>query len=105
MKRLKKGNEMRSARSILKLKPIMKDDGVMRVGGSISMTRISIEARNPIILPKKDHTTRMLIRYFHENDGHCGVEQVLAILREQFSVVKARTAIKLVLGRYIHCRK
>ena len=105
MESLEKGNEVKSSSSILRLKPISKDDGVMRVGGRISMAPISTEARNPIILPKNDHITTILIRHVHESNGHCGVEQVLAILREQFWVVKARVAIKLVLRRCIHCRK
>ncbi|XP_048587898.1 uncharacterized protein LOC125571976 [Nematostella vectensis] len=105
VKALKAGKEVNVASAILKLKPVMKGDEVMRVGGRISMAPMSDDAKNPMILPKQSHITTILIRHLHESNGHCGVEQVLSLLREQFWIVKARVAIKAVLGRCIHCRK
>ena len=55
--------------------------------------------------PKDHHVATILIRYLHEVNGHCGVEQVLSLLREQFWVVKARGAIKRVLRSCVRCRK
>ena len=71
----------------------MKEDGVMRVGGRISMAPITADAKNPMILPNDHHVTTILIRNIHEVNGHCGVEQVLSISREQFWIVKARATI------------
>ncbi|KAK3754248.1 hypothetical protein QZH41_020147, partial [Actinostola sp. cb2023] len=105
MRNLKEGKRLKASSEILKLKPIMKEDDVMRVGGRISLAPISPDAANPIILPKKHHITTLLIRHLHESNGHCGVEQLLSLLREQFWVVKARVSIKTVLGKCLHCRK
>ena len=54
---------------------------------------------NPMILPKHHHVTTILICYVHERNGHCGVEQVLSLLREQLWVIKERAAVKEVIGR------
>ena len=51
---------------------------------------------NPMIRPKNQHVTTILIHYVHKRNGHCGVEQVLTLLREQFWVVKGREAVKEV---------
>ena len=83
----------------------MNEDDVTRVGGRVSMAPISADAKNPMILPKNHHVATILIRYLHEVNRHCGVEQVLSLLREQFWVVKARGAIKRVLRSCVHCRK
>ena len=101
---LKDGKPVKTSSKIFKLKPFM-NDGVMCVGGKVSMAPISADAKNPMILPKDHHVATILIRYLHEVNGHCGVEQVLSLLREQFWVVKARGAIKRVLRSCVHCRK
>ena len=67
----------------------MNEDDVTRLGGRVSMAPISADAKNPMILPKNHHVATILIRYLYEVNGHCGVEQVLSLLREQFWVVKA----------------
>ena len=102
---LKDGKPVKTSSKIIKLKPFMNEDGVMRVGGRVSMAPISADANNPMILPKDHHPAIILIRNLHEVNGHCGVEQVVSLLREQFWVVKARGAIKRVLRSCVHCRK
>ena len=87
------------------LKPIMKEDGVMRVGGRISLAPVTADARNPMILPNDHHVMTILIRNIHEVNGHCGVEQVLTISREQFWIVKARATITKILRTCVHCQR
>ena len=70
---------MKASSNIVKLKPVIMDDGVLRVGSRISRAPIAPDAMNPMIL-KNHHVTTILIRYVlyvHERNGHCGVEQVL----------------------------
>ena len=52
---LKSGRQVKSSSNIVKLKPVIKDDGVSRVGGRISKVLISPDAINPMILPKNHH--------------------------------------------------
>ena len=102
---IKDRKSVETSSKIIKLKPFMNEDDAMRVGGRVSMAPISADAKNPMILPKNHEVATILIRYLHEVNGHCGVEQVLSLLREQFSVVKPRGAIKRVLRSCVHCRK
>ena len=80
-------------------------DGVLRVGGRILRAPIAPDAMNSVILTKHHHVTTILIRYVHERNGNCAVEQVLSLLREQFWVIKGRAAVKEVIGRSISCKK
>ena len=95
---------MKASSNIVKLKPLIMDDGVLRVGGRISRAPIAPDAMNPMILPKH-HVNTILIRYVGERNGHSGVEQVLPLLREQFWVIKGRAPVKEVIGRCISCKK
>ena len=69
------------------------------------MAPVPADARNPMILPNDHHIMTILIRNIHEVNGHCGVEQVLTISREQFWIVKARATIKKILCPCVHCQR
>ena len=88
LKDLKAGRQVKASSNIVQLKPVIMDDGVLGVG----------DAMNPMILPKHHHVTTILIRYVHERNRQCGVEQVLSLLREQFWLIKGRAAVKEVIG-------
>ena len=105
LKDLEAGRQVKASSNIVKLKPMIKNDGVLRVGGRIARAPISPDIMNPMILPRNHHVSTILIRYVHERNGHCGVEQVLSLLREQFWVIKGRAAVKEVIGRCISCKK
>jgi len=81
---LREGKLVKASSEIIKLKPVMKEDKVMRVGRRISMAPISTDAMNPMILPKGHHICTILVRHIHEVNGNCGIEQVLSLVREQF---------------------
>ena len=54
-------------RKILKAAPLFRLDsininGVLHVGGRLSLAKLSIGVRHPIILPQKSHITRLIIR-------------------------------------------
>ena len=92
--------------SIVKLRPmICKEDGLLRVSGRISEAPITYDAKHQIILPHDHLVTHLIIRHIHELLGHCGQEHLLASLREEFWVVKARSAIKKVLGKCLACKR
>ena len=101
---LKKGLTIKSSR-LARLKPILDDEEILRVGGRISRAPISRDAANPMILPRKHHVTVILIRFLHEKNGHYGHEQVLALSRENCWILKGRAAIKDVLNGCIKCKK
>ena len=96
---------MKASSHIVKLKPVVGNDGVLRVGGRISRAPIPSDAANPIILPKNHHVSKILICYLHERNRQCGPEQVLFYLREQFWVIKGRAAVKEVIGKCMSCKK
>ena len=66
---LREGTPVKASSEIIKLKPVMKEDKVMRVGGRISMAPISTDAMNPMILPKGHHICTILVRHIHELMG------------------------------------
>ncbi|XP_033114255.1 uncharacterized protein LOC117114670 [Anneissia japonica] len=89
---------------LIKLDPIIKD-GVIRVGGRLKRSKISDEAKHPIILPKNHHVTVLVLRYFHFITGHSGVEHTLGAIRQRFWPMGGRVNLKSVIHRCVQCRK
>jgi hypothetical protein len=90
--------------TLRKLNPIMVED-VMRVGGRLERANISFHAKHPIILPPKHHLTNLIIRHYHAQDGHAGVNHVLASIRQKFWIVKGQSEVRRVLSKCMECKK
>ena len=58
----------------------------------------------PKLLPKNNHFTDLIIKYYHENLLHAGVSQTLSEIRMKFWIVKGRAAVKRVLKNCLRCK-
>ena len=68
-------------------------DGLLVVGGRLKHASILSGIKNPIILPRDHHVSRMIVQEYHENT-HLGVEWVLSRIRCKFWIVNARNMVK-----------
>ena len=75
---------------------IVERDGLLRCKGRLSDADLEIEAREPIILPKKHYLTELIIRNCHNRVHHCGLRATLAELRSRFWVPRGRQGVKRV---------
>ena len=66
--------------------------------------QIDDDSKHPIILPYKHHITDMIIRYYHIIVGHMGQKSVLSSLRQEFWIIKGRSAIRRVIKYCIDCQ-
>ena len=56
-------------------------------------------------MPRDDHIAKLIVREIHEQSSHSGREYVLAVIRERFWIVGARTLGKRVLHDCVVCRR
>ena len=82
--------------NLYRLEPTTAGDGVLRVGGRLQS--------HPIILPNNHDVTNLIIAHFHNVSGHCGKEYVLAQIRHEYWIIRARTAVRRVLSRCPRCK-
>ena len=97
-KQVKKGSRL------FKLDPCIIN-GLLCVGGRLCNATIPLETKNPIILPKEDHVTKLIIDHYHGICGHSGREYVLALIRQKNWITKGSSAVKSVLARWVSCRR
>ena len=89
---------------LARLKPF-KDEEVLRVGGRLKHSDLQYDAKYPIILPGKHPVTAMIIRHYHDLNGHVGSYQILAEIRQRFWIVKGVSSVKRVLRKCHVCRR
>ena len=73
--------------------------------GRLDYAQIDDDSKHPIILPYKHHTNDIIICYYHIIVGHMGQESVLSSLRQEFWIIKGRSAVRRVIKYCIDCQR
>lgn len=57
---------------LYRLDPFVDIDGVLRVGGRLRRAEFELGEKHPIILPRNDHVSRLVVRHYHQRVHHQG---------------------------------
>ncbi|KAK3752530.1 hypothetical protein QZH41_005142 [Actinostola sp. cb2023] len=97
--------EIKKTSSIYCLDPYL-DQGTLRVGGRLSRANLPPHSVHPIILPRENHVTALIIKEAHKILGHTGRGHVLSRLRERYWIISANAAVaRHVLSKCVICRR
>ncbi|XP_031553331.1 uncharacterized protein LOC116290441 [Actinia tenebrosa] len=104
---LSSGKPLPITSKLLTLKPRLDDDGVMRSDGRLENAEyLPYDVKYPIILPRKEWVTRLIVRWFHQQGNHTsGTNQTLAMLSSRFWVMQGREEIRECEGECYECRR
>ena len=96
---------VRRGSPLSKLRPTMID-GLLVVGGRLSRSDcVSEEMKHPVILPRRHHVTRLIVREVHESVGHEGRDHTFWRLRQRYWVVGAGPEVRRIIRSCVRCRK
>ncbi|XP_072021513.1 uncharacterized protein [Amphiura filiformis] len=103
----KRRNEsIKKTSSLYRLDPFVDSDGLLRVGGRIRRAELAPELKHPVILPKGNHITTLLIRHYHEKVQHQGRGMTINALRASgYWITGASTAVSSVIHKCVKCRR
>ena len=54
-------DKIKRTSSLYRLDPFLDEKGIVRVGGTVKRANVSIELKNPVILPRKGHVTDIIL--------------------------------------------
>ena len=81
-------------------------DGLLRCQGRIDQaTMISESARRPVLIPKNERYSHLMIERVHKQNLHSGVSQCLSQVRHKYWVPHGRAAVKSVIQSCLVCRR
>eukprot|EP00795_Rhopilema_esculentum_P012623 gene12623-3329_t len=86
---------MKSDSKLIVLQPRIDEHGLLRCNGRLRYADfLPYDARYPIILPKKNWITKLIVKFYHEKDHHAnGTNQTLAAISSCFWIISAREEI------------
>lgn len=92
--------------SLLKLKPTIDSNGLLRVGGRLNQSGFEVRESNPLIIPGGHHVTTLLIRHHHEKVQHQGRHFTEGAMRANgFCIVGGKRCISSIIQKCVTCRK
>ncbi|XP_058450218.1 uncharacterized protein LOC131429837 [Malaya genurostris] len=83
--------------SIYKKSPWIDQNSILRMRGRIAACDYATEdAKNPIILPRDHHTTKLIVAHYHQKYHHQNHETVINEIRQKYSIPKLRATYSKV---------
>ena len=90
---------------LLSLNPYLDQELLLRVGGRLENSSLTLSQKHPVLIDANDMFTRLLCTYLHVVLGHCGPTLLLASLGRRFHVVNARRLTRSTCSQCKVCRK
>ncbi|XP_063394006.1 uncharacterized protein LOC134679092 [Cydia fagiglandana] len=86
-----------------KLSPFLDDAGLLRVGGRLSRASLEVDVKHPLLLPRDDRLTSLLIDEYHKRFMHPGVQTLHNLLAQHFWILSPKRAIHAVTSKCMKC--
>ncbi|XP_063624778.1 uncharacterized protein LOC134796521 [Cydia splendana] len=86
-----------------KLSPFLDDAGLLRVGGRLSRASLEFDVKHPLLLPRDDRLTSLLIDEYHKRFMHPGVQTLHNLLAQHFWILSPKRAIHAVTSKCMKC--
>ncbi|CAG2234022.1 unnamed protein product [Mytilus edulis] len=92
---------------LLGLQPRIDENGLIRCDGRLEYAEfLSFDARYPIILPRKNWVTKLIVKRYHELGKHVsGTNQTFSALSSRFWIISGREEIREYEHECYTCRK
>ena len=98
--------EIKRSSALYRLDPILKENGLIRVGGRLAKSpEFPEDFKHPVILPKKSIVVDLIIHDAHEKVAHAGRGITLSALRNQYWIVNANSVVRHVISKCVECRR
>ncbi|XP_067623897.1 uncharacterized protein [Eurosta solidaginis] len=80
-------------------------DGILRMSGRLQEAELPDAQRNPVILPGKGKLAMLIARATHAKLLHCGAQQLVAALRQNYWIIGARSLARTLIKNCITCER
>ncbi|MCP3663122.1 MAG: hypothetical protein GY696_11610 [Gammaproteobacteria bacterium] len=81
------------------------EKGLIRCHGRMQNADLTEAEKAPVILPRKDVYTKLMILEAHQKTMHSGTLQTLTQIRRKYWIVKGRASVKTVIRQCLVCKQ
>ena len=101
---LKNKKLLQKSSTLLSLRPMLTDN-LLCVRGRAAYSFLLFDSKHQIILAKKHHLPKLLIKDIHIRNCHSGRELTFNLLRERIWIIHAKLLIRKVLLNCTYCKQ
>lgn len=92
-----------NGKKIVCLNPFLDDDNVLRVGGRLEFSNLTVDQKHPIILTKNCRLSYLIVKDVHNKTLHGGIQLTLNVVRSKFHIIGSKSLVKKVVHACITC--
>jgi len=81
------------------------DDNILKCKGRINNSTLSLQSKNPVLLPSNHRFVELIVAQSHHKVQHSGVNDTLVLLRERYWILKGRQAVRKVCRSCVTCKR
>ena len=89
---LSKSGRVLNASRLKTLRPYLEEN-LIKVGGRLPPTTLPEEAQHPIVLLNYSEAIKLLNKWTHDRNGHCGQNHLLALLCEKYWILQVHSKL------------
>ena len=101
IRNLEQRKQVNSKSKIINLTPFLDQSLVIRVGGRLDRSNLSIDQKYQMLLPAKHHLTTAIFRHEHIKNNHAGPQLLLSIVRQKFWTINGKSIAKRIVHQCI----
>ncbi|KAG1651579.1 hypothetical protein GQR58_026910 [Nymphon striatum] len=91
---------------LFRLDPFLDGKGIIRVGGRLRRSMYENVMKHPVVLPRNEHLTILLVRHFHESVNHMGKMTTLNEIRQNgYWIINGPSVVGKFIVECVTCKK
>lgn len=90
---------------LIRLRPTLDDNGLLRVGGRLQHAVLPFAERHPLILQKDNHLSLLLVWEAHAASLHGGPQLTRSLILRRYWILHANTLVRLVIHACVRCAR
>ena len=102
---LKNKDKFKEPAIIQQLNLYLDDGGLIRCRGRLEYTDLPHDTKFPILIPKDNYLTTLIVQYMHKVVMHGGVRETLTQIRQTYWIPQGRQLVKRIISKCVTCRK
>ncbi|GBN00176.1 hypothetical protein AVEN_206044-1 [Araneus ventricosus] len=100
-----KKNESIKRTNVSNLNVFLDDDDLIRVGGRLTNSELSFDQKHPILLPRDQKLTDIIMEHFHIKNLHVGAKTLLHLVRQEYWPLNGRNNARRIVHEFLKCYK
>ena len=89
--------------TLISFNPFLDDDGIVRIGGRLRHACLSFNQKHPIVLPKDNSLTKLIINQAHHITLHGGPTLMQSYIRQKYWIIGIQNMVRKHYHSCITC--